>query len=51
MLGTTAFGFAAPGVIVWRLHKNNWKFGLRALFVTMTVVAAFAAICAYTLSL
>ena len=50
MLGTTAFGFAAPGVIVWRLHKNHWKFGLRALFVTMTVVAVFVAICAYTLS-
>jgi hypothetical protein len=51
MLGTMALGFVAPGVIVWRLHKNSWRFSIRALFIIVTVVAVLVAIYAYASSL
>ena len=47
MLGTMALGFVAPGVIVWRLHKNSWRFSIRAIFIVMTVVAVLVAIYGY----
>ncbi len=50
IIGTTAFGFVAPAVIVWRLHKSSWQVSLRALFITMTVAAVLVAIYACTSS-
>ena len=51
MIGTTATGFIAPGVIVWYLRKHSWRISLRTLFIMMTVVALMSATYAYFVSL
>jgi hypothetical protein len=51
MLGAMALGFVAPGVIVWRLHKNSWRFSIRALFIIISVVSVLVAAYAYTSSM
>lgn len=44
ILGSAACGFAAPGVVVWRLRKSSWQFSVRALLIAMTFVAVLAAV-------
>jgi hypothetical protein len=51
MIGTTATGFIAPGVIVWYLHKHSWRISLRTLFIMMTLAAVLVAIYVYFASL
>jgi hypothetical protein len=31
--------FVVPGLIVWRLHRAQWRISLRTLLIVMTVVA------------
>jgi hypothetical protein len=31
--------FVLPGLIVWRLHRTQWRISLRTLLIGMTVVA------------
>jgi hypothetical protein len=42
-------GFVSPRLLVWWLEKNNWKFGLRELLITVTAIAILLG--AYALSL
>jgi hypothetical protein len=42
-------GFAAPALFAWWLKENDWKFGLRDIFVIIAVVAVVLGI--YALSL
>ena len=39
--------FVVPGVIVWRLHKNQWRVSLRTLLIATTLVAVVLGLIVY----
>lgn len=42
-------GFATPGFLVWRLHKNQWRVSLRTMLIATTVVAVLLGACVFFL--
>jgi hypothetical protein len=42
-------GFAMPGIMVWRLHRNRWRISLRALLVGMTAFAVLLGLALWVL--